>query len=251
MNKAQWGVESILLQSFGWSLDEPPGDVPTGTHCVMSGEPISLGYAVRDVISSNAGAPLDMVYGVGMAGYMSPDAATVFRCTSHIGSVLAIEGEPGLRPLISRESAAAGERPCWSDLIRDVWPRYAGRRCVCVIATDFKKRVIHRAQVGVLGDEQPVYVLDANAHLDGNVALRWNVLLEVLSDIEQIYDAGFSKRSISSTLWREFNKAQQVGMDKVAAMERRLDMLRQMSEFLPALIVAQRSVIGGSNEQPA
>jgi hypothetical protein len=49
LNKAQWSVESILLQSFGWSLDEPPGDVPAGTHCVMSGESISLGYAVRDV----------------------------------------------------------------------------------------------------------------------------------------------------------------------------------------------------------
>lgn len=249
MNKAQWSVESILLQSFGWSLDEPPGDVPTGTHCVMSGEPISLGYAVRDVISSNAGAPLDMVYGVGMAGYMSPDAATVFRCTSHIGSVLAIEGEPGLRPLISRESAAAGERPCWSDLIRDVWPRYAGRRCVCVIATDFKKRVIHRAQVGVLGDEQPVYVLDAEMRMDSNVTVRWASLIETLEYIETVYNAGFSKQGIGSTLWREFETARRVGIERVASMEQRFAALRNTPEFLPALIVAQRQPPGeNSNE---
>ncbi len=213
--------------------------VPDGTHCALSGIEITYGYPLWSVVPDSAGEFLDMLGGA-TEGYVAENVARAFKGTWNMGSWLIFEDGAGFHPLIAREAALKQGRPCWSDLVRQIWPDREGQPLVGILTTDFKKRLWPRARVGALGNHTRVYVHDPENDLSANLVLDWPKFMEVLDFVETIYTLGFSKPAIRQTLTHEWKAAQTIGLAETLRLERELQNLRPAPEFAPALIMAQK-----------
>jgi hypothetical protein len=147
----------------------------------------------------------------------------------------------GYLPMIARESAESQGRPCWSDLVREIWPHRAGKHCVIILSTDTKKRLWPRARATVLGHNTTVYVHDTKLNISANITVNWPEMLHDLDIVEQIYSAGFSKEVIAHTLYSQYNLCRQIGMSRAQAWERELEQIRSREWFPFVLIIAQKS----------
>lgn len=246
-------------------LSPPPSLKPQplagGAYCTLRhcGRPITVGYAVTDITTDATNEFVDTFRG-SPSGYACADCAALFTQDHNMGAWMIFEDGDAYNPLISRESAAAvGEvddgpkpevkrapkidrsaiaRPCWSDLFRRVWPFRQGQNVVILLTTNTKKRQWPRAQIGPLGARTPVYLHDGP---DESIRLLdWPRLLRCLDLIEEAYTAGFSKESIRVNLLMQTKAVDLLGMATTARMERSLSMWRASSEFVPALLVAQK-----------
>jgi hypothetical protein len=220
----------------GLGLELPP-ELDTG--CAITGEHITEGIPWGRVIPSSTGEYLDLLHGMALP-YMSLSAAAAFKGSWNMGSRLIFEDGTHYHPLISAESAATdGGRPCWSDLVHQVWPARQGQRCVCIVTDDFKKKIWPRATVGALGGNTPVYLLDAKRHVSRNLSVNWPTLIATLDFVEKVYVAGFNKRAITDGLlsdYKSFSADPRTAMD----FEQRLTALRPTPEFAVSVLIAQK-----------
>lgn len=138
-------------------------------------------------------------------------------------------------PVISRDSATT-DRPTWSDLIRRI---PADRPRVLVLTTDPKKRIWPLARVSQ-GDTCCIYLHDPSRGISGNLWVSLQALVNALALIENAYNLGFSKPAIAESLYSSHKVANLVGLAETQALENRLGDLRGKSEFIPALIIAQK-----------
>lgn len=238
-------VADLLAAAFPLpELRIPPEMVPAGTRCAISGRPLTTGIRVSDVTTGSTTEFLDQFRG-GLYGYVSEAAAQCFRSADpRKGNILArslavFDGEPGMLPLIARERAMAEGRPCWSDLVRSVWPRWRGRRCVLIISTDTKKRLWPRARVGALGGQTPVYYYDGPTAGNSTLYVDWPRLSACLELVEEIYTAGWPKAAIRTSLYCAGSMAQG-DLGRVKLWERELAEWRGRSEFIVTVLIAQR-----------
>jgi hypothetical protein len=217
------------------------GHIETGlnTICCITGQPITEGIPWKRVIPSSTGEYLDLMHGMAFK-YMSVAAAMAFKGSWNMGSRLIFEDGTMYHPYISAESAAESDRPCWSDLVRSVWPERSGHNCLCIVANDFKKKVWPRASVGPLGPNTPVYLLDTERFVSKNLVIKWSHLIEVLDFVEEVYAAGFSKRAIGKSLFSDY-AALSENLRQAMDYEERLALLRPSPEFMVSILIAQRS----------
>lgn len=240
-------VASILVR--GLQLEPRKGlivplDQPV--HCAICGRPIEGGARVMDAITPNTTEYLDQFRGH-MHGYLCEDAVACYRPAGDglwralMRTCLVFEDGTYFWPLISRETADAdAERPCWSDLVRDVWPEREGQRMVMILTNDQRKRLWPRARVGVLGPATDIYLYDSGVGHDGVRRINWERLLDQLDLVERIYAAGFAKRPIEANLLEHYKAAEEVGWLQTVAWERELSEIRATSEFSVALTIAQK-----------
>ncbi len=227
-------------------LPEPPTPVPPGTVCGVTGQPISAGYPVRDVITSATAEFLD-AFRNNLAGYVSENAARCYRSSNpKLGnpcarSILAFADGTLWMPLIAREPAREQGRPCWSELVRQVWPGRAGQSCLCMLTTDTKKRLWIRARVGALGPRTPVLYYDSKTAGNEVLLIDWPALLESLTLIEVVYNLGFPKAAIGTSLYVASKVAQSVTLSETRRLERALAGWRGRPEFRVALLIAQKA----------
>jgi hypothetical protein len=226
-------------------LAMPPTAVPDGTRCAISGKPIAAGYPVSFLVTDATSEFLDMFRG-GLFGYVSDEAARCWKLSDpRLGNPTAraflIFGD-GIcyMPMISRESARAQGRPCWSELVREVWRERARQRMVCILTTDQKKRLWPRARVGALGNRTPVLLYDAGLSLNETALIDWPVMLDCLAAIEEAYGVGFSKAAIRESLYENANIMREFGFIPTRNIERRLRERRGRREFDMALLIAQK-----------
>jgi len=209
------------------------------TTCAITGEHITEGIPWDKVIPASTGEYLDLLHGMTFP-YISLPAAAAFKGSWNMGSRLIFEDGTHYHPLISADSAATdGERPCWRDLVRQVWPERQGQRCVCIVTDDFKKKVWPRAAIGSLGGNTPVYLLDAKRHVSRNLSVNWPMFVSVLDLVEEIYTAGFNKWAITDGLlsdYKNFSANPRTAMD----FEQRLTALRPTPEFAVSVLIAQK-----------
>ncbi len=219
-------------------------DVPPRTRCAISGQPLTRGVPVAGITTSATTEFLDQFRG-GLHGYVSEAAARCYKSADpRKGNILArslaaFAGEPGALPLIARERAVAEGRPCWSDLVRQVWPARRGQTCVLIISTDTKKRLWPRARVGALGSQTPVYYYDAPTAGNDTLYLDWPRLLACLDLVEEVYTAGYPKAAIRESLYRAGRMAQD-DLVRVRPWERALAEWRGLPEFTVATLIAQK-----------
>ncbi len=227
------------------ALDIPPVTVPAGMHCSITGQPIAAGYRVADMVTEATAEYLDCFRG-GTEGWVSEAAARCFKAANPrkgnlvARSVLVFDGEPAHLPLIDHIEAHKQDRPCWSELVRQVWPSYAGRHCLIILTTDTKKRLWIRARVGALGPMTPALYYDGKTAGNQVLMLDWPKMIDCLDLIEVIYALGFPKAAISENLLLVYTIAVRIGITKTLAWEEELVSWRERPEFQFALLIAQK-----------
>lgn len=227
-------------------VSEPSFDLPPGTTCSISGQPITRGYRVSDMVTDATAEFLDAFRG-GVGGYVSESAARCIRSDNPRNgrpcarSHLIFAGDDALMPLISRAAARKLGRPCWSDLVRAVWPAQKGRTCLVIITTDTKKRLWIRARVGALGVRTPLLYHDAETGRSEVMHVSWPDVIACLDLVESIYTAGFAKPAIRGSLFSAQTAVQAAGVARTLEWERALRPWRETSEFIVATLIAQRA----------
>jgi hypothetical protein len=239
-------------------LPDPPRPVPLGTVCAITGVPIAEGYTVGEMTTEATTEFLDCFRGGGRGadGHVEEAAARCFKSANPRA------GNPCARshlafpdayyaPLIAREAATERGRPCWSDLARAIWPARRGQICLCLITTDTKKRLWHKARTGPLGRATPVYYHDAATIGGATLWVDWPALLDCLDLVEEVYTSGASKARIRTSLFGAASLAEGIGFRRLAAYERRLESWRARPEFALATLIAQRPTSPAADSRPA
>jgi hypothetical protein len=240
------------LLAKGLNLEMPDGyemqQLPPGTTCAITGQPITQGYPVRKMVTDATAEFLDAFRG-GVDGYVSELAG---RCLKNADprkgnptarSFFFFENGPYHSPLISRESAQKQGRACWSDLVREVWPERQGQICLVLVTTDNKKRLWIRARVGALGGKTPVMLYDAELALNEVRLIDWPKLLECLNIVEDVYTAGFGKDAIREGLFSSAKGLKENGFTMTRELENTLKSWRSAPEFLMAVLIAQKKEV--------
>ena len=249
----------LLAKGLGLpGLSQPPRALVRGTTCAITGQPIETGYPVAEMVTDATAEFLDCFRG-GMGGWVSESAARCFKSADpRMGnpcarSVLIFEDGAAYLPMIARQDAEpelpralkeAGStvtRPVWSDLVRAVWPSRAGQRTLAILTTDTKKRLWIRARVGALGPRTPLLYYDGKTAGNQVLLLDWPALLACLNLIEEVYELGYPKTALSTSLYSAGRITQAVGLAETRRYERQLVNWRNRPEFRPALLMAQRA----------
>jgi hypothetical protein len=203
------------------------------------------GYPVRDVTGDATAEFLDCFRG-GIHGWVSAAAGACFKNADPrkgnptARSFLIFHGGPCYVPLINREAAREQGRPCWSDLVRAVWPTHQGQVCLAIITTDTKKRLWIRARVGALGCRTPILVYDSESALNKILFVGWPNLIECLALVEEAYTAGFNKKSIAGSLFSSAIGIKAVGYAMTAQLETCIHPWRSRPEFPITVLVSQK-----------
>jgi hypothetical protein len=213
-----------------------------GVHrCALSGASIEVGYPVGEIITGATGDTLGLMNGNVANGYLSVPTARCFKGIRNVGGIVAFEDGTFYKPLISRDSAEKDvARPCWSGLVREIWPVRQGQRLVCILSTDVKKRTWPRAFVTTLGETTRVYLYDSSRFLKENAFINWPEMLDVLDFVEAVYTAGFSKPDIETSLTGNHHLF--LELEQAAKWEAQLNALRGTPEFRFCSIIAQKEV---------
>lgn len=235
MNTAEMIVHGMKLE-LPEKLEQYIEDIDT--ICAITGKHITRGIPWKRVIPSSTGEYLDLMHGMAFE-YLSIPTAIAFKGSWNMGSRLIFEDGTMYHPYIAESSASKSERTYWSTLVRDVWPERQGQQCLCIIAGDFKKKVWPRATTGELGENTPVYVLDPDRFVSQSLTISWPQLISTLDFIEEVYTAGFNKRAIEKSLFRDYGTLNE---DSGQAMiwEDRLKGLRNTNEFAVSILIAQK-----------
>lgn len=240
----------LLVKGLGLGpLAVPTGIVGTGISCAITGQPITAGYRVMDMVTDATAEFLDCFRNGGVHGWVSETAARCFKNADPRGgnptarAVMVFEDGTYYNPLIARDSAVKLSRPCWSDLVRQVWPERRGQPVLIILTTDMKKRLWPRCRVGALGERTPVYYHDADTCGNGNLYVDWPAMLQVLDLVEAVYNLGFTKRGIRASLYGEFKTALAVGMAETRRWEREVAGVRGNAEFAVATLIAQKESV--------
>ncbi len=237
-SRPQPTMVSVLARGLGLGpLPIPPTPLPHGKWCAISGQFITEGYPVAAVVPKAAGEWLDMLSGQ-PTGWLCDDAARLFYGTNtwNLGSRLIFADGTAYHPLI----APSPGRPYWSQLVREVWPQRMGQLCVAILTTDVKKRLWPMARLGTLGAATPAVIYDTEQNICSCVPINWPVMLEILSIVEEVYSAGYSKRAIRESLYSEFGHLQEVGYQQTREWEKALGEYRDTMEFVMAVCIAQK-----------
>jgi hypothetical protein len=236
----------LLVQALNLpALPDSPVPIPGGGWCAISGQPILSGYPVSTITSGATAEFLDTFHG-DCHGYVSENAARCYKNADPrkgnptARSFLVFQDGPAYQPLIAREPAIEQGRPCWSIMVREVWPVRRGQICLVLLTTDTKKRLWPRTRVGALGTHTPVYLHNSETAISQIVWINWHVLVNVLGLVEEVYTAGFSKSYIRTGLYGATKAVATVGYRQMQLWEQALYGLRPLAEFEMATLIAQK-----------
>lgn len=233
---------SLLFEAF---RPRDPGikeyDVPPGTVCAIGGRPITRGCLIADVVTDTTARPHEIFRCGG--DYVSVEATWLYKAAARTGggiagNLFAAEGQPGVRPMLSRDSADKQGRKAWPDLIMEL---EAGIPNVAIITTESKRRLWLDARASVTGDSWQPYLCWGNADRTLTVSLRW--VQELLPIAEEAYTLGWSKQDLLDGLLHagRVKLVQKVGMGRALELERAFAAWRGSDELLLAAAVVQKS----------
>lgn len=219
-------------------LDITPMELPCACYDALYGTPINVGYPIWDVVSRTAGEYLDTLGN--NAEFVSENTAIAFKNSWNMGAWLIFEDGTGHHPMISSLSAKKQGRLCWSDLVRDIWPFRRGQRALCILTTDFKKRLWPYARVGVLSEKTNIYLHNPDINISSNVIINWQLAVEYLDVVEEVYTQGFTMKNIAESLVANMTVCNRVGLLRALSHEKFLSGIRCSNEFKFACTIAQR-----------
>lgn len=221
-------------------MNIPPLDIQpqaVSTNCAITGEPLEMGYPIESIVPDSAGEFLDLLSGNNQS-FLSDNAARCFKGTWNMGAWIFFEDGTGQHPLIARDAALKQNRPCWSNLVRDVARNRSNQQVVCILTTDFKKRLWPRAKIGIIGESTLVYIHDSDLNISDVVCINWLEMIETLNFIESLLNAGYSKPSVFNSLLN--HEVASKNLKTAIQHEKRLMAIRQTNEFKFAYLIAQK-----------
>jgi hypothetical protein len=217
-------------------LPDPP--IPVDTRCAMTGRPISDGYLVSNVVTDVTSQPHEIFKFP--TTHCSVETARLFKAmrgeVSLLGNLFAGDATGGHKPMVSRDSAAKGGRPCWHDLIMALKP---GEWTVAVFTEESKRRFWLDAPLCVTGSAWRPYLHYGNCSRVLTVNL--DKLQQVLRLCETIYSYGFSKDAMLTTLFDNYGQVQKFGFSRTVPLEAQLSPYRDTDELLLACFVVQKN----------
>lgn len=233
---------SLLFEGF---QPRDPGiiehDVPPGTVCAIGGHLITRGCLIADVVTETTARPHEIFRCGG--DYVSVEATWLYKAAARTGggisgNMLAIEGAPGERPMLSRDSADKQGRRSWPDLIMDL---PAGVAAVAVITVESKRRLWLDTRASITGDAWQPYLCWGTTDRTLTVSLRR--VQELLPVAEEAYTLGWSKQDLLDGLLHAGRSklVQKVGLTRALELERTFAAWRGSDELLLAAAVVQKA----------
>lgn len=214
-----------------------PVELTHPTRCALSGVEIVVGYPVLRVVPKSYSRSSETFRDTN--GYVSESVAVALANDWNFGCRVILEDGTHYHCLISREQAEKQGRPCFSEVVREIWPQREGQSCVILITTDVKKRLWPLAKPGRLGESTPVAVLASEYNTEETRWCNWERLLSTLTTIERLYGWGFNKDAIRRNLYNSKKGLEAAGFSRTRTEEENLVLLRTLPEFIPALVIAQ------------
>lgn len=235
-------VPDLLAETLTYRLPDPPKTCPDGTRCAITGAPIAVGYPVMELVTPATNEFLNTFRGQ-PHGWASESAARCFRAHSKNGGTLSrswfvIPDVIAASPMINRESAVEQGRPCWSDIVRSVWPEHAGKPALVILTTNTKKRLWPLARVGILGERTDVYLYDSDMNIAENRPVSWPRFIATLDAVETALEAGFSRRYVANGLLAD--PQARVDPKRARQLEQTLSPMRRILEWPMAILIARK-----------
>lgn len=234
----------FIKEAYKLTLEDEPQ--PCNAICAMTGDSITQGYRLSDIISV-ASADIGTIFPFG-GEWVCVDGAILFKASKTLRGNLLVLEDNGLAPLISKDSAIAENRPCWRDLIMDM---SLDTPMVAIFSDESKRRLWPSARMSVFGSHwQPFFngvPYKAGSSQAAPVQRSLNVdvlkLRSVLSVVEYAYSLGFSKWGIATGLLGTTQLVESMGLLAVRNLDRNLANFRNSDEMLLSCFVAQKQAV--------
>lgn len=235
MMGGRMNTSQFIYQAFSPPVEQPQ---LCDALCALTGQPITQGFSVGQIVSSAMGDVADIVRF--HTGWISVPAAACMKASKLLrGNLLALP-ERGIRPFVSASSATE-ERPCWRDLLMEL----ESVPTVAIFSDEAKRRLWPYATLSTFGERwRPFF--NAAPHREAATQSRTlsvcvSLLRECLALVEQCYSYGFPKSAIANGLLDVNSRKaiDKVGMAETAVLNRQLAAWRGRDEFVLSLFVAQ------------
>lgn len=245
------------LQRVIWEqLNNPKGKYPLVPYqgvCATTGEPIEYGVPIESIITDAFSNHADFFP---YSDHVSKWCAWWYSAPKETHRSVILIGDRVEFPTISlnpKQSESEGDpnkkkresyyslppcenRPNWLDVFKELAALPSDTLTGGVLTTDPKLRLWPRAQLCTVADFG-LFVHFPDYNLSG--FQRFNVCkcLEIVDVIIELLQQGFIKKVIASSLLNDAKKVK-ADLPLTLALEARLKPLRELPEFLPALLIA-------------
>lgn len=236
---------NLVQGAFGFvTVPDAPQSTPPGTTCALTGALINEGYPVQEIVSSAQGEWRETFNGQ-PHGWLSWSAAQCWRATNpkgenRLSKSFAVFGATAYEPMVSEQSAILNNRISWRRLVQDAWLHHRDDPCAISFSTDTKKRIWMRGQVGRLCSRTPVVLYEMNdAGIHELRYINWPQLIEDLLFIEHLYDSGFYRMAVATTLLNQVDQCAVYGWAAAVSAEQRLTTIRAAAHWPLVIIIAR------------
>lgn len=210
-----------------------PNEQPATGYCATCAAPITSGVPIDSVVTPTFASHGDLLR---FGTHVCPACAWLYTIgKGQPGNIIAA-GSKLWRPMISHDAAAEGDRPQWVSVLREIAAMPPDTPVAGVLTPDPKPRLWPRAELCSVGSFG-LYLHNSDWDLSEFRLFDLNRCLEIVETVTGAIAADWTKQLIRTSLFGDFKRASK-DMLATVKMETELQSLRQLTEFLPALLIA-------------
>lgn len=213
-----------------------PVATPPETRCSYTRQEITEGYAYEGGFISEPTARV-------LLGQLPNSKGKMVSAMWNRGSIFCFESGAHYWPMQNPDSALREGRVAWRDVLRLIWDRHRGERCVIVATTDVKKAVWDMyadGGAGTLGRATPV-VIHVPGVTTGLRVVDWQGVLAAQEVAQRCRAAGYQR--VDNRLlwplwsgWLSLDSSVQASRAVIVELEASLREYHNSPELLIALI---------------
>ena len=166
--------------------------------------------------------------------HVCPACAWLYGDPKRTHRSLLVVGDRGWWPTITTEIEG---RPRWRNVLAEIDAAYPDTPMTGVMTTDPKPRLWPRAQLATCGSPG-LYLHIPEQDISGWRQFSLAGVMTALAAVDAALALGATKTMALRGLWVASNLVDKVGLDAIAAVERKLAALRGSTEFCIAAVIA-------------
>jgi len=236
-------------------------EVPEGTMCAITGEPLSVGVEANSLLTSASSAPHE-IFPNDTSEYVSWEAAQCYKYFRGglTGNLLARDRDwkkhlpEGHKPMVSTSSARRKDRPNWQKLLYGTDPHASlkpGDTTVAIFTEEFQRRLWLDATMSTVGPHWKPHLFSGSTRR--TLEVSFEDLREVLALCEYVYTLGFTKQQLQSSLVGAQSKMgllTTLGLPRVKVLDNALAEWRDTDELKLAAFCCQRAGFDPLDDYP-